>query len=93
MKTFLKKKMAKAAEQREQELHYLLDGFSAELEEMKKKLANLTYQIEFFGATPELTEKKQDCEVMMAWIQNQFEEINKSLSSNSSSYSQPLYTS
>ncbi|MHA1776797.1 MAG: hypothetical protein DRO88_03275 [Promethearchaeia archaeon] len=83
MNPLLKRKLAKAEEKKEQELHYLLDSFKSELEEMQKKLDNLKYQIEFFGATPELIEKKKDCKVMMQWIQSQFEEIKQSLSNHS----------
>lgn len=79
MNPLLKRKLAKAEEKREQELHYLLDSFKAELDEMQKKLENLKYQIEFFGETPELVEKKRDCKVMLQWIQTQFEEVQQSL--------------
>ncbi|MHA1521123.1 MAG: hypothetical protein ACTSRK_13145 [Promethearchaeota archaeon] len=73
-----KKKLAVAAERREEELHYLLNSFASELQETEKKLENLAYQIEFFGATPELTEKKQDAKILINWITDQFEDIQKS---------------
>ncbi|MHA1673166.1 MAG: hypothetical protein ACTSYI_06015 [Promethearchaeota archaeon] len=73
-----KKKLAAAAEKREDDLKYLLNSFASELEETEKKLKNLAYQMEFFGSTPELTEKKKDAKLLMGWIQDQFQDIQKS---------------
>ena len=66
-------------EERKQDLEYLFETLSSESSKLEKELDDVCYQIEFFGSTPELEFKKQDCELMLDWIQSQFDEIKKSL--------------
>lgn len=61
------------------DLKYLFDSLSDELSATEKKLDDISYQIEFFGISPELRAQKEDCEIMLLWIQNQFDDIKKAL--------------
>ena len=79
MNIFRKKKVEKIVEERKHDLEYLFETLSSELVEAEKQFDDICYQIEFFGATPELEQKKLDCELMLSWLQTQFDEIKKSL--------------
>ena len=74
-----KKKHRKALEAKKEDMVYLFEGLSSELEDTEKKLENINYQIEFFGGTAELEEEKQDCILMLSWIQDQFDSVKQSL--------------
>ena len=79
MPIFTKKKVLKAMDGKREDLSYMFDNLSTELLETEKRLENIAYQINFFGATPELNSEKNDCELMLSWVQSQFDEIKKSL--------------
>ena len=79
MPIFTKKKFLKAMEGKREDLSYMFENLSAELIETEKRLENIAYQINFFGITPELKTEKSDCELMLTWVQSQFDEIKKSL--------------
>ena len=79
MNIFRKKKLEDIAEAKRKDLDYLFDSLSSELVTTEKKMEDVTYQIEFFGTTPKLEEEKKDCELMLSWIQGEFDEIKKGL--------------
>lgn len=79
MPVFSKKRNLRALEDRKADLSHMFEMLSEELIETEKKVENISYQIEFFGATPELIKDRTDCEIMLSWIQSQFDEIKKSL--------------
>ena len=79
MPIFKKKKLEKAIDAQKQDLEYLFETLSQELIEVEKQLDDISYQIDFFGSTPELEQKKKDCELMLTWLQSEFDEIKKSL--------------
>ncbi|MHA2000810.1 MAG: hypothetical protein ACTSVU_01805 [Promethearchaeota archaeon] len=71
--------MEKAIQHNKQDLDFLFNQLSGQLTETEKHLENISYQIEFFGDTPQLKMEKKDCEIMLGWIQDQFDEIKKAL--------------
>ena len=79
MPIFTKKKFLKAMEGKREDLSHMFENLSVELIETEKRLENIAYQINFFGTTPELKTEKSDCELMLTWVQSQFDEIKKSL--------------
>ena len=79
MPIFRKSSKKKNVEKQKQDLEYLFDTLSSELVDVEKKYDDVCYQIEFFGSTPELEKEKTDCEMMLAWLQSEFDEIKKSL--------------
>ena len=74
-----KKKQIKAKKSKREDLLYLLETLSAELLEAEKSLDNVSYQIRFFGTSSELQNEKQDCEMMLQWIQQEFDQVKKAL--------------
>ena len=74
-----KKKILKAQESKKEDLLFLFESLSTELIEAEKSLDNVSYQIRFFGTSPDLQTEKQDCELMLQWIQQEFDEVKKAL--------------
>lgn len=74
-----RKKRTELIQEKKQDLEYLFQTFSTEMVDIEKQLEDVCYQINFFGSTPELEQQKQDCEMMITWIQSEFDEIKKML--------------
>ncbi len=79
MPIFGKKKLEKVIEGKKQDLEYLFETVSSELVEVEKQFDDICYQIEFFGSTPSLENQKIDCDLMLSWLQSEFDEIKKNL--------------
>ena len=79
MPKFSKKKLEKIQNSKSDDLHYLFDKFSHALVHIEKKLDDLIYQKSMFGSNPQIEKEKQDCELLLEWIRNEFDELKKSL--------------
>ncbi|QEE17224.1 hypothetical protein DSAG12_03056 [Promethearchaeum syntrophicum] len=79
MPKFSKKKLEKLHHSKSDDLNYLFDKFSHALVRVEKKLDDLIYQKSMFGSNPQIEKEKQDCELLLEWIRNEFDEIKKSL--------------
>jgi len=73
------KKKQLAQTRKKEDLVFLYDNISSELSEVEKTLENVSYQIRFFGASPELQTGKQDCELMLQWILKELDAVKKGL--------------
>jgi hypothetical protein len=74
-----KKKQLVAQARKKEDLTFLYENISKELSEVEKTLDNVSYQIKFFGTSPELQKGKQDCELMLQWILNELDQVKKGL--------------
>ena len=79
MPKFSKKKLEKIQKSNSADLNYLFDKFSVALVQIEKKLDDLIYQKSMFGSNPQIVKEKKDCELLLDWIRNEFDEIKKSL--------------
>ena len=79
MPKFLKKKLEKIQKSKSNDLNYLFDKFSHALVQVEKKLDDLIYQKSMFGSNPQIEKEKNDCELLLEWIRNEFDEVKKSL--------------
>ncbi len=79
MPKFSKKKLEKIQKSNSNDLNYLFEKFSHALVQIEKKLDDIVYQETMFGSTPQILKEKKDCELLLDWIRNEFDEIKKSL--------------
>ncbi len=79
MPIFSKKKLEKIQKSNSNDLNYLFDKFSLALVQIEKKLDDLIYQKSMFGSNPQIVKEKKDCELLLDWIRNEFDEIKKEL--------------
>ena len=74
-----KKKQLVAQARKKEDLTFMYENISNELSAVEKTLDNVSYQIKFFGTSPELQKGKQDCELMLQWILNELDQVKKEL--------------
>ena len=79
MPKFSKKKLIKIKKSNNNDLNYLFDKFSLALVQIEKKLDDLIYQKSMFGSNPQIVKEKKDCELLLDWIRNEFDDIKKDL--------------
>ena len=79
MPKFSKKKLEKIQNSNKGDLDYLFEKFSVALVHIEKKLDDLIYQKSMFGSNPQIVKEKKDCEILLEWVRNEFDEIKKSL--------------
>ncbi|MBA7579068.1 hypothetical protein ES708_20935 [subsurface metagenome] len=79
MPKFSKKKLEKIQNSKSNDLNYLFHKFSLALVQIEKKLDDIIYQKSMFGSNPQIVKEKKDCEILLEWIRNEFDEIKKSL--------------
>ena len=79
MPKFSKKKLEKIQNSKSIDLYYLFDKFSHALVQGEKKLDDLIYQKSMFGSNPQIEKEKNECELLLEWIRNEFNDIKKSL--------------
>ena len=79
MPKFSKKKLEKIQNSKKDDLNYLFEKFSIALVQIERKLDDLIYQKSMFGSNPQIVKEKKDCEILLEWIRNEFDEIKKSL--------------
>ena len=79
MPKFSKKKLEKIQTSNKDDLNYLFEKFSVALVNIEKKLDDLLYQKSMFGSNPQIEKEKKDCELLLEWIRNEFDQIKKEL--------------
>ena len=79
MPKFSKKKLEKIQNSNKDDLDYLFEKFSIALVHIEKKLDDLIYQKSMFGSNPQIVKEKKDCEILLDWLRNEFDEIKKEL--------------
>ena len=64
------------------EMIFLYTTISSELKKTTNELENINHQLEFFGVTAELEQKKVDVELMLNWLNSQYVEVGSVLELN-----------
>ena len=79
MPIFAKKPTSKKSSINKDQLHFLYDAFSEEIETTKKKLEDVEYQLEMFEKTDDLEVERDDIKLMISWLTEEHEDLQKSL--------------
>ena len=69
---FSKKKKNLASEFNVAQDQEMYDRFFKEISTVESQLENVKHQMKFFGSTFELKNEKQDIELLLAWLREQY---------------------